>query len=170
MNEKEIKETYYGKHGRKKYAIIIVIMAVLIASYFMFSPSRQKPAIEKPSLESNVTISESHAEYLANELGVYKLHSSVTGEQPEIELVVGGKIFVVTLNNSRPLAAEGRAKSPDVRMATDMQSIASIFTAKNMTQEIISLYKEGKIGIELLKDEATLFLKGYKDVYDALQG
>ncbi len=168
MEKEEIKKAYYG--GRKKYAVIVVIMAVLIASYFMFSPSRQKPAIEKPVFEPGADINESHAEYLANELGAYKLHSSVTGEAPEIELIVGGKTFAVTLNNSRPLAAEGRAKNPDVRMATDMQSIARIFAAKNMTQEIISLYKEGRIEITLLKDEATLFLKGYKDVYDALQG
>ena len=167
MEKEEIKKAYYG--SRKKYAIIIIIMAVLIASYFLFPSSQQKPAIEKPLVEPGADINESHAEYLANEIGVYKLHPSVTGEQPEIELIVGGKIFAITLNNSMPLAAEGRAKSPDIRMTTDTQSIARAFTAKNMTQEIISLYKEGKIGIELLKDQATLFLKGYKDVYDALQ-
>ncbi len=179
MNEKTSEAyTDTGKTGRKKYAIALIIIAILAASYFVFlAPSKQKPFMEKPYVVDNasrnnmtdIVINTSHVEYVTNELGSYKLHPSITGEEPEIELVVSGRTFAVVMNNSKPVATEGSAKNPDRRMTTDMASMAWVFAAKNTTQEIINLYKEGKIEITLLKDQATLFLKGYKDIYDALQ-
>ncbi len=185
MNKEEIREAYSdtGKAGRKKYAIALIIIAVLVVSYLIFSfQPRQKPFMEKPIVGNasagniaNITdnmsfaVNTSHVEYVTNELGSYKLHPSITGEEPEIELVVSGRAFAITLKNSKPVATEGSAKNPDIRLTTDIASMSKVFAAKNTTQEIINLYKEGKIEITLLKDQATLFLKGYKDIYDALQ-
>ncbi|MBI4018920.1 MAG: hypothetical protein HY364_01555 [Candidatus Aenigmarchaeota archaeon] len=152
-------------------AIIALLVGGIGYIYFgVISPSSEKPSIEKPILLEGQDISEEHVSWLANELGAYKIHNSLSGEAAEIEIFVEGTAFTVTNSGNSPSATKGNAANPDIRITADKASFAELINSENINSKIAQLYASGKIGVEILKDEATLALKGYKAVYDQISG
>ena len=45
-----------------------------------------------------------------------------------------------------------------------------LINSEKISLKIGELYSSGRIGVEILKDEATLVMKGYKAVYDEISG
>lgn len=153
--------------AKKKIAAVAVLAAVAIAAYFYFSvisPIVPKPETIKPAFLAGQNISSEHVQWIANEIGTYKLQPSA-----QIEVVVEGNKFTVTSKDGKTVSAAGDASDPDMRIVSGRDVFARIFDANNTNAEIISLYKQHLLSIELLKDQATLALKGYKSIYDALQ-
>ncbi len=156
--------------------IIIVFVIGSIVTYLFVLPSFvKKPVIEKPLLSSNATLSTDHVSYVANELSTYKLSKSLTGEDPEVEIIVYDRnfgltqTFSVVVQNNVPSAKFGNAKNPDIRINTTREAFVSLLAAGDFNKEVVDLYKRGEIQVELLKDELTLVTKGYKAIYDQLQ-
>ncbi len=156
--------------------IAIALIAGSVSTYLFVLPSFiTKPVIEKPSIDSNATISSDHVSYVANELSAYKLTKSLAGEDPEVEVVVTDaalgitQTFSVTVKDNVPSASLGNAKNPDIRISTSRDAFATLLSASDFNKQIVDLYKEGKIEVQLLKDELTLISKGYKAIYDQLQ-
>ncbi|MBI2076466.1 MAG: hypothetical protein HYT72_04430 [Candidatus Aenigmarchaeota archaeon] len=151
-------------------AVIIVLAAVI--SYFYFgivSPVVPKPLVSKPVLAENQEIKTEHVNYVVNELGAYKLHPSLSGEPAEIEVVSAGKLFTITTQDGKTATKEGKAANPDIRITAPPAAFVRLFSAADITAEISKLYSDGLIEVALLKDQATLALKGYKGIYDELQ-
>ncbi len=150
---------------------VFVIAIFSIVGYIFILPMFiQKPTIEKPTLTTEQTVQSTHVEWVANELSAYKLKPALTGEPPEIEVVITdiGQIFTVTIKDNKPAATLGAASNPDIRIKTDRQSFAALYTATDFNKEVISLYNQGKLQIELVKDQPTLLAKGYLDIYNAI--
>lgn len=147
-------------------ATVVVILASLSYFYFfIISPIIPKPELTKPSLAEGQEISSEHIEWVVNELGGYKLQPTA-----EIELVVNGQSFSVKTKDGKVTSTQETPTDPDVRITADRESFVRILSAEDANTEIIKLYNEGLISVEVLKDEATLALKGYKGIYDTLQG
>ncbi len=165
-----VEEARKGNSRKKILAVIaIVFFASVTYAYFgIISPVVTKPVIEKSEFTGSITTE--NVNYLANELGAYKLHPSVSGEPAEMEIVSAGKTFFVTTENGRTVTKEGRAPNPDVRITVSPDAFARLFAASDMKEEILELYDEGALTIELVKDQATLAVKGYKGIYDELNG
>lgn len=166
--KKEYNESERNAPSVLKIVGIVLVVIALGAAYVYFtiiSPVVEKPFIEKPVLMEGQGIEEKHVEWIVNELGAYKIHS-FNNEEAEFELVVEGVAFAVTTENGIPKAAKRNPGSPDLRITTGYSDFADLMNADDMKTEMLELYNNGDIGIEVLKDEATLALKGYKAIYD----
>lgn len=151
--------------------IIVIVLAAIAYLYFgIISPLGMKPALQKPQLQAGQPVTSEHVNWVVNELGGYKLHPSISGEPPEIEAVVGDGTFSVTTENGKTVAKAGKAANPDIRITANYDALIKIFAASDIKAEIVKLYNEGTVTFEMLKDQATLALKGYKGIYDELQG
>ncbi len=160
-----------AKKSRKKLAAILIVLVLALVGAYLYlsiSPAVQKSFIEKPPLEGEVN--EQHISWIVNEIGAYKLHPSISGEEPEIELVSEGKTYTITTKDGKPVTAAGQAKNPDIRINASGSALIKMFTSVDARQEVVNLYNAGEITIEFLKDQAALALKGYKAIYDAVQG
>lgn len=158
---------------KKFVALAVVIVLIAIVAYFYFaviSPVVTKPISQKPTLKAGEPVTTEHVNWVVNELGGYKLHASLSGEPAEIEVVSGSRIFSVTTQDGKTVAKDSKASNPDIRITASAETLVKLFAASDLKSEIAKLYNEGSVGIELLKDQATLALKGYKGLYDELQG
>jgi len=170
---KEIQQQSTRKLNKKIVLLAVIAVLAAIIGYFYFgiiSPLVAKPFMTKPPLNSGDPITSDHISWVVNELGGYKLHPFVDGEPPEIEVVVGNSTFSVTTENGTSVARPGKASSPDIRLMATYEALLRIFGASDIKSEIKTLYNEGSVTFELLKDKVVLALKGYKGVYDELQG
>lgn len=152
---------------RKILIALAAVLAIVAAlTYFYFSiilPIIPKSMLAKPTLAAGQDISPEHVQWVANEIGAYKLQPSA-----QIEVVVEEKKFTVTSKDGKVVSATGAASDPDMRIVAGKDIFARIFDANNTNAEVVSLYKQHLLSVELLKDQATLVLKGYKSIYDAL--
>ncbi len=145
-------------------AAVVIFVAIMGFYFTVISPLTPKPALEKPLLAEGQNVSSEHIEWVVNELGGYKLQPTA-----QIELAVEENKFTVSTKDGKPSAAAGAASDPDLRITANREAFVSILASNNTNAEIISLYNQGAVSVELLKDQATLALKGYKGIYDALQ-
>ena len=157
---------------KKFIALAVVIVLIAIGTYFYFgviSPVVPKPVVSKLALTENQEVKPEHVNYVVNELGAYKLHPSLSGEPAEIEVVSAGKLFTITTQDGKTVTKEGKATNPDIRITASPEAFVKLFSTTDIKAEISKLHNDGSIKVDLLKDAATLALKGYKGVYDELQ-
>ena len=155
-----------GKLG--PVVFIIALFFILGIGYFYFfqiSPTFvNKPTLEKPSQDF---LTENHIEFLLNELGAYKLHKDpFTGEPPYIEIVADEISYYITVENNNVKIID--SCEPDLRIYGSTEVLLNIFQSQNLEAEITNLFLQGDLSIEILADEKTLALKGYKTIYDAV--
>lgn len=154
--------------GTKHIAVAVaavLIIAIAYVYFFIISPAGTKQALEKPAFAPGENVSQKHITWVANELGGYKLQSSA-----QIEFVVEGQKFSVSSSGGKVVSKVGAASDPDLRITAGRDAFARILSATDTNAEIVALYNEGQISVELLKDQATLALKGYKGLYDTIKG
>ncbi|MBN2422440.1 hypothetical protein JXB41_04395 [Candidatus Woesearchaeota archaeon] len=161
--------------------IFILLIPVLISCYVYFgiiSPQFiKKPYIEKPDIigldenSDNLVIEDSMVNYIANEIGSYNLHEDPTsGEIPEMEFIVNDfeEVFTVRIIDNIPRTEKGSAANPDLRIIASQPVILDILDSEDIQGRIVKHIEEGDVEIEVLANEATLGMKGYKAVYDSI--
>ncbi len=154
------------------FIFLIAVLCIFAIGYFYFfqlSPTFvEKPYLEKPLFfEEKEEITPEHLIFLLNEIDAFKLHEiPFTGEKPVIEVVIENEKRFFTVDNHQVI--DSTQNSADIKIVTAKKTIISIFNLENSQDAIISALKEGNINIELLEDEKTLALKGYKVIYDIL--
>jgi len=156
--------------------IIGIIIALLLTSAYIYffvisSTFVMKPYIAKAELASASDISSDNLEWAMNEMNAYKLHSYL-GEEPVIEIVITdqSRIFTTTTANNYPTTVGGAAVSPDIRLSMNSADFVELYAATDFMAKVQELRLAGRIQIEILKDDITLAMKGYKAIYDALPG
>ena len=162
---------------KSKVAILIIVIIILIMAFFgyffVISPSFvTKPDIPKTTLASSSEIESSHVNWILNEVGAYKLHSSLYlfGEPAVIESVITdqNQVFTTTINNNVPSTVNGPAASPDIRFIMAADNFAKLYATSDILANAQQMRKNGEITIEILKGESALAAKGYKAIYDSL--
>jgi|SRR3989344_6755102 len=143
--------------------VAVLILLIIIIQFFVMKPG--KPYIPKPDFKDGDEVQQQHIEWLVNELGSYQLNNDA-----EMEVIVAEKTFTLKVADRFPKATIGPASNPDIRIRADYQSFVQIFSSSDVMGEVSKLYKEGKVQVELVKDLGTLVLKGYKGIYDQIQG
>ena len=143
--------------------VVALILLIVIIQFFVLKPA--KPYIPKPDFKDGDEVQIQHIDWLSNELGAYQLSPDA-----EMEMIVAEKVFTVKVVDKRPMSSLGNATDPDIRIRGDYPSFVQIFSSTDIMTEVSKLYKEGKVQVELVKDLGTLVLKGYKGIYDNIQG
>jgi hypothetical protein len=177
------KRLYREKSLFKSYFLYTVFALVIIGIFFgtymyffVFNPVFvEKPYIEKPVIEEpeEFEVNDEHLEYLTNEVGGYKLHSTpVSKEKPVIEFFITNfqDTYTLTVEDHNVTAVEGSAVNPDIRITGSKEVFRQLLVSEDIAAELNRLVRWKKIEFEILTDESTLAMKGYKALYDALSG
>jgi len=169
------------KHPKTALAINLIgaillcsALAIIYIYFFVISPTFiEKPYLEKPELyvrdPSQEIINKYHIQWLANELGGYKLHDDpISKTVAEFEFVVTDfqKTYTVKIVNNNVNTFLGPTSNADGRIFGSQGAIIKLFQSNDFKNELVSLAKQGELQVELFRDETTLALKGYKVLYD----
>lgn len=153
--------------------IALVVIIAFVLYFYVLSPMFvAKPSIEKIALVSASNIETGHIDWMLNELGAYKLHSYLLyGEPTVIECVITdqNKAFATTIIDNRPVTGTADY-SPDVRFSMTGADFVTLYAASDFLAKAQEMRESGLIKVDLLKDDFTLAVKGYKAIYDALPG
>jgi len=157
----------------KKYALIaavVVVVAVVLFYFIIISPIFvAKPNIAKPELGTNIGIN--NINWLANEVGAYKLHSDISGQPPTFQFILSdtNQTFDIIVTGNIPSTLETvGVTNPDLKITTDSATFRELYDAADFNSKIKELNDAGRVSIELIKTTSELALKGYKGVYDEL--
>lgn len=152
--------------------VIAAVLAIGIMFFFVVSPTFvAKPGVPRPALASPSEISSEHVNWLLNEVGAYRLHPYfLFGELPVIESVITdqNRRFTTTVKDNYPTTVEGTASSPDMRFLMTSSNFAALYGASDVLAKAREMRMSGQITAEILKDEFTMAVKGYKSIYDSL--
>lgn len=170
----ERKKVEGRKRGRNLIIgiIVIILLALAYVYFFIISPAFViKPFIIKTDLASASDINSDHLEWAMNEMNAYKLHSYL-GNEPIIEIVITDqdRTFTTTTTNNYPSTEGGAAVNPDIRLSMNSADFVELYAAADFMAKVQELRAQDKIQIEILKNDMTLAMKGYKAIYDALPG
>jgi len=169
---------------RKLWWIIIVVFFVLIlgGAIFYFTQINnifaKKEVLEKPDVDFDLLLSdptaqiihEEHVEYLANEMGSYKLHSY--DDEPAVIVFEMTDINkeIALIKEDESYATEDIPEFYDLVVKSDQRSAGEIIESEDVSQAIVDYVEEGKIEVEIISDETTLAMKGFLAVYDEIMG
>ena len=161
---------------------MIFVVGSLHIYFNILSPTFvKKTHLEKPFIPENIDeykifkegeeiITDEHIEFLTNEIGAYKLHSDpITKEPPEMEFRITdtNQIFTIKIVDGKPKSTPGEADNPDIKIYGKQIIILEILSSDDLNSKIVEKAESQEIGLNVLADEKTLALKGYKAIYDA---
>ncbi len=169
---------------RKIWWIIIIVFVLLIlgGAIFYFTQINNifanKKNLVRPEVNLDLlledptvqVIHEEHVEYLANEMGAYKLHTygdetaAIVFEMTDIDK----KIALVVDDDA--YATEDIPESYDLVVKSTQLIVAEIFQEEDVGDALVERVQAGEIGVEIISDETTLAMKGFLAVYEELMG
>lgn len=139
----------------------------------------EKVELEKPEvnlallLEDSTAqvIQEVHVEYIANEIGAYKLHSSsdeaavIVFEMTDID-----KEIALIKDDDDAYATEEIPENYDLVVKSTQLIVAEILQEDDVSAGIVEGVQAGEIEVEINSDETTLAMKGFLAVYEEIMG
>jgi hypothetical protein len=163
---------------------VLIIITIGYFYFFEISPTFvQAPNIENPAvintnlatnfiIVNNTNITQNYLIYFLNKMQVYKLHNNfLTAEKPVIEIYlsdINQAFYFDVINNKVSELASTSKEDPDIKITSTKEEI--IFLVENCNTDcIIDAISQGKINFDVVKDEKTLALKGYKTIYDLIE-
>jgi len=167
--------------------LCLVLLSILVCAflyYYLFiSPNLiEKPIIEKPELGGNNTnstqnntpinttiiednLGPEHLIFLLNEMGAYKLQSTLSGEIPKIKFIISDLNKDYYFGVIEDKIVEINESNPDMILGAEKNVIILIYNSNNTKEKILDSYNKGFISIEILADPSTLLSKGYGSLY-----
>lgn len=157
---------------------VIIIVIILLGTGFYFTKINNifatKPDIEKPEVDVDFieqnpgvqVIQEEHIEYLANELGSYKLHED-SGEDAVIVFEMTDiEVSFALIKNGETYITEDIPEIIDMIVRGKQLVIARLIESRDLISALMGELEAGNIEIEIISDESTLALKGYLAIYE----
>jgi uncharacterized membrane protein len=153
-------------------AILTILIILVFLYFFVVSPTFvTKPNLTKLALTSPSDIGGGHVNWMLNEVGAYKLHSYLLfGEPAVIESVITdqNRKFTTTIIDNYPTTVEGAASNPDIRFSMNSADFMILYASTDVLAKAQEMRKSGLIKVDILKDDFTMAMKGYKAIYDSL--
>lgn len=169
---KERSERSREKNRNIVIGIVVILIILAFLYFFVVSPTFvMKPSLTKLALTSPSDIGGGHINWMLNEVGAYKLHSYLLfGEPPVIESVITdqNRKFTTTVIDNYPTTVGGAASNPDIRFSMNSVDFMILYAAPDVLAKAQEMRKSGLIKVEILKDDFTMAMKGYKAIYDSL--
>ncbi|MBI2139331.1 hypothetical protein HYU14_00280 [Candidatus Woesearchaeota archaeon] len=166
-------------------AILSIALIILVfgAAYFTIIKPRtiEKPSIPKPELPADAMsmaesgepfITAEHMNYLANEIGAYRLDKLlISNNNPVIlfNLSDTGETFYTSVEKHMPSTAKGIPESYDLTITSNQRTAALLLSSNDIPKAVNAQHKAGNIQVELVSDMKTLAAKGYLALYDAIK-
>jgi hypothetical protein len=169
---------------KKIWWIVIVVFLVLIlgGAIFYFTQINnifaKKELLEKPEIDFDLLLSdptaqiiyEEHVEYLANEMGSYKLHKYGEEDAVIIFEMIDIDKKIALIKNEESYATEDIPSKYDLVVKSDQRSAGEIIESEDVSAAIVEYVEAGKIEVEVISDETTLAMKGFLAVYEEIMG
>jgi hypothetical protein len=169
---KERAERSREKNRNIAIGIVAILIFLAFLYFFVVSPTFvMKPNLTKIALASPSDIGSEHVNWMLNEVGAYKLHSYLLfGEPPVIESVITdqNRKFTTTIIDNYPTTVGGAANNPDIRFSMNSAGFMTLYAAPDVLVKAQEMRRSGLIKVEILKDDFTMTMKGYKAIYDSL--
>src|SRR3989344_1775621 len=147
--------------------LFIIIISSLLIYFIVISPTFIfKPKIEKP-LGNELGAKE--LQYIANELGAYRLHfSPLDGKNAQFEIFINDKgiKYTISIEKTYPNAIKAEAPYPDIRIISNENTLMELFKSEDIQKTAAEYYQKNLIAVEIIEDINTLTLKGYKQIYE----
>lgn len=148
--------------------LLIGILGIGYVYFFVVSPTFvEKPEIERPDIFENNPVTQEHVFYLMNEIDAFKLHDDpISNEQSIIEFIIEGKSIIIGVEDNNYILLD--SGQPDLKIYLHKEDLFELLQKDNFEETMLEKYNSNEIEIEIIADEATLALKGYKSIYDKL--
>ena len=146
--------------------LVFCILGVGYCYFFIISPTFvNKPDLEIPLVIEGEEVTEEQVFYVLNELDAYKLHGDPFSDEPAIiELQFEDSSMLVEIIDNNFVASDNMA--PDIIIEIPKEEVINLINEEDFDSAVIELYSNGIIDVDIVADEATLALKGYKSLYD----
>lgn len=106
--------------------------------------------------------------YLLISIEAYNLHNPpLSSNKPKIGIYVSDKVFNAVISRGQIDVEEGKIDNEDIAIDTTKEEAVLMLRDKNY---IVESFNSGKSSVELKADKATLFAKGYLNLYSKLTG
>ena len=158
--------------GEKSSTLLILVVLVFAVSYlalFVIIPGMSRG--QKPVLGPDQPVGAEHIQWIVDSLGTSQLRtSSITGNPPEIEMIVtpGDQFFTLTIRNGVAKVRPGLADDPDIRMTGGRDVIAELLETSDLAGTARRLSGEGRVQVDVLKDMEDIEDMGYQALYQSL--
>lgn len=158
-------------------AILLVLVGILFFYFALFKPSYSKessgvvlqnPAANLSLEEAEQKFDGSFVAYVLYSIKAYDLHNPpLSNEDPKIEFMVDSDVYSAVVQNGVIKVEKKSIDNPDAIIKTSKEEAVKMVQSKNYVQES---FANGKSEIELKAGKATLFGKGYLNLYNELTG
>ena len=154
--------------ARNAQALFVISLLVILAIGYLyfFQVSIVANVAYEPVIEDN-TLEISKIITFLNALELYKLNEiPISNEKPVIELVIpeNKKVYSITIEDHDYVISYSTVK-PDIRLNVSEELLNTLDSNEKITDDALSA-----MNIEILSDEKTLALKGYKNLYNKISG
>lgn len=159
--------------------ISILIFVIVALAYFFFfdkigrNENMQMAVLANPVLglsdeQAIAQFNESFVLYLLASIGAQKLHNlPLSSDKPKIEVYIDELVFSAFVDKGAMGVGKGNIASPDIRIKTAKVEAVKMLRDRNF---ISRSFESGSSKIELVAGKATLFGKGYLDLYKEVTG
>lgn len=156
--------------ARNAQAVFILSLLVIFAIGYIhfFQVSIIGNVVYEPLIKDN-SLEVSKVMNFLNILEIYKLNEiPLTNEKPIIELIIpeSQKTYLVTVENHQYEISFSKAK-PDIRVRVEEDILNELVLDPSGTH-IADAISDSTLNIEILSDEKTIALKGYKNLYNKI--
>lgn len=169
------------KRGRMALVISVIVVVILIVMTFFYwalfrpgySNSNSGTTLLNPasnmSLEEAISnFNESFVKYVLYSIKAYDLHNPpLSKDYPKIGFSIGEDNYLAVIQNGVIIVTKSDFSSVDAIIKTDKTEAVKMVQNKAYIQESFS---SGRSSIELKAGKATLFSKGYLNLYTELTG
>ena len=171
------------KRGFGKIFIIIfsvILILILIIAMFLYSAlkvpdygERNRIILQNPikglTLEqAKISFNESFVEYLLYSIGANNLHNPpLSNNKPKIKIIIEDEIYSSIIERGKVIVKKEDISDQDITLKTNKEEAIKMMENKNYIKQSFS---SGKSELSLLADKATLFAKGYLNIYKELKG
>ncbi len=154
---------------------LLIIVAFLYFALFARDNSRVYSQMQIRNPIENLTdeqailnFDESFIFYLLYSIKAYNLHNPpLSSDYPRIEVEVEDRVFNAVILKGLINVSEGRIAKEDIIIKTTKEEAIKMLRERDY---VVTSFNDGKSTIELIAGQATLFAKGYLNMYNELTG
>ena len=177
MAEKiENKQLKKSRKGLYIFLIVLLILILIVAGYYFIVINNifaskldiEKPVVDLEYLAANPgtqVIFEEHIEYLANEIGAYKLHSSGDSNAVILFEMTDINEKIALIKNGEAYATNDIPGSYDIVIKGEQMVVGELIMSEDLVEDLKTAVNNGEIEIQVISDQATLASKGYLAIY-----
>lgn len=168
-----------NKRGSKWIIASIAVVILLIIGMFLymslFKPrdNSGKADLKNPAayltIDQTITqFNEDFVYYLLASIKAYNLHNPpLSSDKPRINILVGEDNYSALIDDGRIIVQTGVLDNPDIKISTSKYEAAMMVKYPDSVKKS---FEEGKSNIDLIAGKATLFSKGYLNMYNEITG